>query len=163
MVCWLYELFSLRDPTTWSILPSEEEILLWCQLYFWEESLLYKLCKDGVCRCCLPEEEIQSVISHCHDSPCAGHASTSKTATKVLQAGFFWPSLFTHVHTYVYSCDRCQRMGNISRKNKKPLNFILEVEIFYVWGIDFIGLSRPPKVTSIFWLPWYLSPNVWRS
>jgi len=30
-------------------------------------------------------------------------------------------------------------MGNLSRKNEMPLNFILEVEIFDVWGIDFIG------------------------
>jgi len=28
--------------------------------------------------------QIQGVISHCHDSPCGGHASTSKTAAKVL-------------------------------------------------------------------------------
>ena len=69
--------------------------------YFWEESFLYKLCKDGIYRRCLPEEEIQSVISHCHDSPCEGHASTSKTAAKVLQAGFFWPSLFKDIYTYV--------------------------------------------------------------
>ena len=59
------------------------------QTYFWEEPFLYKLCKDGIYRRCLPEEEIQSVISQCHDSPCGGHASTSKTAAKVLQAGFF--------------------------------------------------------------------------
>jgi len=37
--------------------------------YFWEEPFLYKLCKDGIYRRCLPEEEVQSVISHCHDSP----------------------------------------------------------------------------------------------
>ena len=31
-------------------------------------------------------------------------------------------------------------MGNWSRKNEMPLNFILEVEIFDVWGIDFMRL-----------------------
>ena len=30
-------------------------------------------------------------------------------------------------------------MGNLLRKNEMPLNFILEVEIFDVWGIDFMG------------------------
>jgi len=30
-------------------------------------------------------------------------------------------------------------MGNLSRKNEMPLNFILEVEIFDAWGIDFMG------------------------
>ena len=30
-------------------------------------------------------------------------------------------------------------MGNLSRKNEMPLEGILEVQIFYVWGIDFMG------------------------
>ena len=39
----------------------------------------------------------------------------------------------------VKHCDKCQRMGNISRRNKMPLQGILVVQIFYVWGIDFMG------------------------
>ena len=35
--------------------------------------------------------------------------------------------------------DRCQRTDNNSRKNEIPLNSILEVGLFNVWGIDFIG------------------------
>ncbi|KAM1376190.1 hypothetical protein ACFX2F_037958 [Malus domestica] len=33
----------------------------------------------------------------------------------------------------------CQKMGNISRRNEMPLNNILVVELFDVWGIDFMG------------------------
>ena len=36
-------------------------------------------------------------------------------------------------------CDRCQRTGNLSRKHEMPLKGIIEAEIFYVWGIDFMG------------------------
>ncbi|KAA3479776.1 Retrovirus-related Pol polyprotein from transposon opus [Gossypium australe] len=35
------------------------------------------------------------------------------------------------------SFDRCQRTGNISRRNTMPLMKILEVELFDVWGVDF--------------------------
>ncbi|KAI5328237.1 hypothetical protein L3X38_027634 [Prunus dulcis] len=35
--------------------------------------------------------------------------------------------------------DRCQKMGSISRRNEMPLNNILVVELFDVWGIDFMG------------------------
>ena len=31
-------------------------------------------------------------------------------------------------------------MGNFSRKNEMPPNYILEVEAFDVWCIDFMGL-----------------------
>jgi len=50
----------------------------------------------------------------------------------VLQVGSFWPFLFKDVHTYVHSYNRCQQMGNLSRKNEMPLNFVLEIEIFDV-------------------------------
>ena len=101
-------------------------------MYFCEEPFLYKLYKDGIYWHCLPKEEIQSVISYCHDSLCGGHASTSKTAAKVLQVCFFWPSLFMDVHAYVRACDLCQQIGNLSRRNVMPFNFILEVEIFNI-------------------------------
>ena len=36
-------------------------------------------------------------------------------------------------------CDKCQRLGKISRRHMMPLNPILVVDLFDVWGIDFIG------------------------
>ena len=80
-----------------------------------------------------------SIISHFDDKPSGRHASGDKTATKILQAGFYWPTLFKDVHAYVRACDRCQRIGGWSRRNEMPLNYILEVEIFDVWGVDFMG------------------------
>ena len=68
-----------------------------------------------------------------------GHFGASKTASKVLQAGFWWRTLFKDAREYVLTCDRCQRMGNISKKHEMPLKGILEVELFDVWGIDFMG------------------------
>ncbi len=40
-------------------------------------------------------------------------------------------------------CDKCQRLGTISRRHEMPLSNILEVEIFVVWGIDFMGPFPP--------------------
>ena len=36
-------------------------------------------------------------------------------------------------------CDKCQRLGKISRRHIMPLNPILVVDLLYVWGIDFMG------------------------
>ncbi|XP_062085788.1 uncharacterized protein LOC133791897 [Humulus lupulus] len=41
------------------------------------------------------------------------------------------------------SCDWCQHVGNISRRHELPLTNILEVEIFDVWGVDFMGPFPP--------------------
>ena len=107
--------------------------------YFWDEPLLFKRGADGIYRRCVPNDEINDVISHCHSAPYGGHASTSKTCAKILQAGFFWPTLWKDVHVAIMNCDRCQRTGNISRRDEMPQKGILEVEIFDVWGIDFMG------------------------
>ena len=107
--------------------------------YYWEEPLLYKQCGDGLIRRCLPEDEIKDVLTHCHSLECGGYLSSTKTTAKILQNGFYWPTLFQDARQFVLQCDRCQRTGNISRRNEMPLHGILEIKIFDVWGLDFIG------------------------
>ncbi|XP_062085543.1 uncharacterized protein LOC133791640 [Humulus lupulus] len=82
---------------------------------------------------------MHSILTHCHILQCGSHFGGARTAAKVLQCGFFWPTLFKDAHEFVKSCDRCQRTRNISRRNEIPLTGILEVELFDVWGIDFMG------------------------
>ena len=62
--------------------------------YYWEELLLYKQYGDGLIRRYLPEDEIRDVLTHCHSLECGGHFSSIKTTAKVLQSGFYWPTLF---------------------------------------------------------------------
>ena len=107
--------------------------------YYWEEPILYRHCADQVIRRCVPEDEMHSILNHCHTLPCGGHFGGQRTATKVLQSDFYWPSLFKDAHQFVSTCDKCQRMGNISRKDEPPMHPILEVELFDLWGIDFMG------------------------
>ncbi|CAA7034140.1 unnamed protein product [Microthlaspi erraticum] len=109
------------------------------RFYFWDEPYLYKKCQDGLFRKCVPEEEIAGILHGCHGSAYAGHFPTFKTVSKVLQAGFWWPTMFKDAQAFISRCDACQRMGNISKRNEMPQNFILEVEVFDVWGIDFMG------------------------
>ena len=35
-------------------------------------------------------------------------------------------------------CDQCKRMGSISTRHEMPLQGLLVVQLFDVWGIDFI-------------------------
>lgn len=111
--------------------------------YFWEEPYLYKHCGDGMIRRCVPEEEKSNVLKHCHSLECGGHFSTDRTASKVLQSGFYWPTLFKDARAFITCCDRCQRVGNISKRNEMPMKIFMEVEVFDVWGIDFMGPFPP--------------------
>ena len=92
-----------------------------------------------IIRRCVLETEQGGITEECHASPYGGHFARDKTAQKILQSGFYWLTLFKDCFEWVKHCDNCQRMDNISRRNEMPLQGILVVRIFYVWGIDFIG------------------------
>ncbi|XP_013607832.1 PREDICTED: uncharacterized protein K02A2.6-like [Brassica oleracea var. oleracea] len=85
------------------------------RLYFWDEPFLYRHCKDG----------------------------HSKPVSKILKAGFWWPTMFRDAQAFISKCSSCQRQGNISKRNEMPQNFILEIEVFDCWGIDFMGPFPP--------------------
>ncbi|CAM8942724.1 unnamed protein product [Rhodiola kirilowii] len=107
--------------------------------YYWDDPFLYKLCSDGIYRTCVPKEDFKGIIACCHSSSYGGHGSASKTTSKILQSGFYWPSMFKDTYEFVKACNECQRMGNIARREEMPQKGILEVEIFDVWGVDFMG------------------------
>lgn len=52
--------------------------------YYWDEPLLIKRGAIGFLRRRVPEEDMESVITHWYASLYGGHASTSKTASKIL-------------------------------------------------------------------------------
>ncbi|RVW13067.1 hypothetical protein CK203_108973 [Vitis vinifera] len=52
---------------------------------------------------------------------------------------FLVASLFKDAHSMCKGCDRCQRLGKLTHRNMMPLNPILIVDVFDVWGIDFMG------------------------
>ncbi|KAI3672921.1 hypothetical protein L6452_39023 [Arctium lappa] len=109
------------------------------KFYLWDDPFLFKSCADQVFRRCIPEIEVPTVFKNYHASNYRGHFGGQRTAAKVLQYGFHWPTLFKDAQDFVKTCNECQRTGSISQKNEMPLNGILEVELFDVWGIDFMG------------------------
>ena len=90
-------------------------------------------------RRCVLEEEIKSILAHCNALACGGHFGGNRTDAKVLQSEFYWPTLFKDAHHFVSTCDKCQRMGSISKRDERPLQLILEVELFDIWELDFMG------------------------
>ena len=100
--------------------------------YFWEDPILFKQCADKIIRRCVPESEVSEILTHCHSLEYGGHFNGQRTVAKVLQSGFFLPSIFKDAHLFAKSCDRCQRIENIGRRNEMSLTNILEVELFDV-------------------------------
>nr|XP_025607878.1 uncharacterized protein LOC112701318 [Arachis hypogaea] len=84
-------------------------------------------CTDGVLRRCISHEEGQEVLWQCHGSAYGGHFSGERTAAKVLQFGFYWPTVFKDAKEMVSMCDECQRAVNLTKRNEMPQQYILEL------------------------------------
>ena len=87
----------------------------------------------------MPEEEQSKILRKCHLAQYGSHFVGLRIAQKILQCGFYYPTLFKDSFEWVRRCDRCQRMGNINKRHEMPLHGVLVVELFDVWGIDFMG------------------------
>ncbi|CAN6721096.1 unnamed protein product [Malus baccata var. baccata] len=109
------------------------------RFYVWDDPYLWKYCPDQVIRRCVHDSEFNAILTFCHTYACGGHFGTQRTALKVLECGFYWPTIFRDARTFCMSCDRCQRTGNIGPKQQMSQTPIFSVEIFDVWGIDFMG------------------------
>ncbi|CAN6712797.1 unnamed protein product [Malus baccata var. baccata] len=103
------------------------------RFYVWDDPYVWKYCPDQIVRRCVPNSEFNSILAFCHSF------GTQRTALKVLECGFYWPTLFKDARMFCLTCDRCQRTGTIGAKDQMLQTPIFNVEIFYVWGIDFMG------------------------
>ena len=117
--------------------------------YIWDDPLLFKRGADMIIRRCVPESEQCKIMNECHASPYGRHFSRERIAHKILQSGFYWSTVLRDCTEWVKLCDRCQKIENISNRNEMPLRGIMVVQIFDVWGIDFMG-PFPPSFGNLY-------------
>ncbi|GJW34843.1 reverse transcriptase domain-containing protein [Tanacetum coccineum] len=75
--------------------------------YFWEDPYLFKVCSDGMIRRCVSGPETRTILDQCHHGPTGGHYGPNTTAKKVLDSGFYWPTIIKEAHTLVRLCAAC--------------------------------------------------------
>ena len=71
------------------------------------------------------------------------HFVVRKTTDKILHNGFYCPTILREAHCFYTECLQCQAALNISKQDEMPMWSIIEVEIFDLWGIDFMGPFPP--------------------
>jgi len=59
------------------------------KFFYWDDPYSFKYCFDQIFRRCIPDNEIISVLSFCHDQACGGYFSGKKIAAKVLRCGLY--------------------------------------------------------------------------
>jgi hypothetical protein len=69
---------------------------------------LYFQRRDGVLQRTIGKYDTSRLLYEFHDGFCGGHFAGQIIAEKILQAGYYWPTLFKDAHDYCKSCDVCQ-------------------------------------------------------
>nr|GEV46724.1 reverse transcriptase domain-containing protein [Tanacetum cinerariifolium] len=107
--------------------------------YFWDDPYLFRTCPDQIIRRCVAGQETIDILKACHSGPTGGHYGANYTAKKVVDSGFYWPTIYKDAFELVKNYDSCKRQGKISKRDEMPQNYIQVCKIFDVWGIDFMG------------------------
>lgn len=86
---------------------------------------------NGVLLGCLEAQDSEKVLRNLHDGPVKGHFTGDTTMHKVMQAGFYWPTLFKYDHAYAHKCLVCQKSVGQGKKSVAPLQPIIVEEQFH--------------------------------
>jgi len=101
---------------------------------------------------CLIEDEFIETNKDYHEGFCGGHYSWKVTAHKILQAGFYWRTLFGDTYKFVRSYQKCQLFAEKKRLAPLPLIPVFVEEPFRQWGFNFVGEMNPPSSRQHRWV-----------
>eukprot|EP00253_Pinus_taeda_P009110 PITA_09110 len=105
------------------LMPNERKLIVQCSTRFsWIGGYLFHTGVDMHIRRCVREDEIFDILKACHDGTCGGHFIDCRTANKVLQLGYYWPTIFKDAKKFVQACDSFQRMGHPRQSDEMPLH-----------------------------------------
>jgi len=74
-----------------------------------------------------------------HEGPSRGHFVMKITQRKILDARYWWPTMYRDVHDYYKSCYVCQIIGGLAIQSLTKLVTSFPKEPFMKWGLDFVG------------------------
>ncbi|XP_020222083.1 uncharacterized protein LOC109804662 [Cajanus cajan] len=88
---------------------------------------------------CIGAEQAGYVLREIHEGICGFHSGGRTLATKVLRAGYYWPTLKDDCVKFVKRCVSCQRHGNLIHASAEELHGISSPWPFAMWGMDILG------------------------
>ncbi|XP_062086178.1 uncharacterized protein LOC133792288 [Humulus lupulus] len=92
--------------------------------YIWDEPYLWKHCTDQIIRRCVPESEFRSILAFCHAYACGGHFGPKRTARKIFDSGFYWPTIFKDAYAYYYVSKWVEAIATRTDNSKTVVDFI---------------------------------------
>ena len=80
-----------------------------------------------------------------HEGICGNHSRARSLVHKLIQVGYYWPTMLKDDQAYVKTYDKCQRFSNLIRQLSEELTPMTTPWPFAQWGLDIMG----PFLTAV--------------
>src|ERR1051325_9985358 len=88
---------------------------------------------------CVSQEDMSTVMKEVHEGACGNHGGGRALASRILRAGYYWPTLTKDCLEYVAQCSKCQTFAPVIHTLSEFLHAVLAPWPFYQWGADILG------------------------
>ncbi|XP_068504010.1 uncharacterized protein [Phaseolus vulgaris] len=88
---------------------------------------------------CMHGEQCTRIMSELHEGLCGSHVGGRALASRVLRAGYYWPTLKEDCVGYAQRCKQCQQHADWHKAPPEELRSIHSPWSFHTWGIDILG------------------------
>ena len=109
---------------------------------------LYRQGKDSRLRQVISDTLAQMILQELHKGNAGGYFSQDIIVRKVLDARYWWPTLYKDTNNYCQTCHECQKTGGLPKSVSTKLITTLPAEPFMKWGLDFVGPIKKTRHTG---------------
>ncbi|XP_072058155.1 uncharacterized protein [Arachis hypogaea] len=88
---------------------------------------------------CLNKSEADIALAKAHEGICGTHTGARSLTSKILRAGFFWPTMKQDSQQKIRSCNNCQRHAPLIHIPAEELHQSDISWPFNRWGLDILG------------------------
>ncbi|GJT15066.1 reverse transcriptase domain-containing protein [Tanacetum coccineum] len=100
---------------------------------------LYKKSFLGPWLRCVGPLQANYVLREIHEGSCSMHSGPRSVVAKVIQTGYYWPTMHIDARNLIRECNDCQIHRPVPRNPQQNLTPITSPWPFYKWGIDIAG------------------------
>ncbi|GJS75290.1 reverse transcriptase domain-containing protein [Tanacetum coccineum] len=88
---------------------------------------------------CVGPLQANYVLREIHEGSCSMHSGPRSVVAKVIQTGYYWPTMHMDARNLIRECNDCQVHRPVPRNPQQNLTPITSPWPFYKWGIDIAG------------------------
>ncbi len=113
-----------------------------------QEEIMYRFGQNNKFHQILQLNQVSTILQELHGGVTRRHFSSNIIVQKILDVGYWWPTMNQDVHEYYRTCDQYQIISNMLTQNLAKLVTTLLEEPFPKWGLDFIRHVKPTTIMS---------------